>query len=728
MSTPLALSLIILFAPAAGAVLLTFFGERLPRKGDWLAVGSLGAAFAAAIALFTGVFDSGPSVLHYSAEWIRLTPAAGEAPRVMRMGFLLDNLTRTMLLVVAGVSFFVHLFSTGYMRGDVRYLRYFTYLQLFTFSMNGLVLADNLLMLYIFWELVGLSSYLLIGHYFEKMSAARACMKAFITTRIGDVGMFLGILIIWAQTGSLDYATVFAAANPLAPGADDILRQAAAGTLDGVWKTLAGLGIFFGAMGKSAQFPLHVWLPDAMEGPTPVSAMIHAATMVAAGVYLVGRVFPIFDPLVLVIIAIIGGVTAVFAATIALVQDDIKRVLAYSTVSQLGYMMLGLGAGSFVGGLFHMTTHAAFKALLFLGSGSVIHAMHHEQSMSRYGGLRKKIPITFWTFLTATLAISGLPYITSGFYSKDMIIAKTLEAGMNNLNQAGRLYYILFGAAVLTAAMTAFYMFRAVFLTFFGKPKDHHLYEHAHESPWNMTVPLMALAVCSVIAGGFSLSGSTWFEKHINTNNELYSRYFPAEIHGETGGEAAHESAASAHEALSSAQAPASHSSLSSHPSHSSHNAHTAHIITVYATIAAFIIGLSLAWLLYIKRAIDPAEIARFFAPVHRLLLAKWYVDEFYATAFIRPVHIIAAVLRWFDQNVLDFLVNLSGWLTAGVSWLSGLFDHIVVDGAVNLLGKETKIVGYMLGVFQTGRVRHYLLYSVTGACTAAIVFYVIYA
>lgn len=690
--TPLTLALIILLAPVAGLVFLTFAGRQLSFSGGWPAVAILGITFAAALALFAGVFAAPQQVLHYSLDWIRL---GGD--RVLRLGFLVDNLTRTMLLVVTGVSFFVHLYSTAYMKGDARYQRYFAGLQLFTFSMLGLVLADNFLMLYIFWELVGLSSYLLIGHYFEKPSAAKACIKAFLTTRIGDVGMFLGILIIWHHVGSLDYATVFAAANPLASaGADGAAGIASERTLTGLWKTLAGLGIFFGAMGKSAQFPLHVWLPDAMEGPTPVSAMIHAATMVAAGVYLVGRVYPLFDPIVLVTIALIGGITAIFAATIALVQDDIKRVLAYSTVSQLGYMMLGLGAGSFVAGLFHMTTHAAFKALLFLGSGSVIYAMHHEQSMSRYGGLRKKLPITFATFLIATLAISGLPFLTSGFYSKDMIIAKTLEAALLNFNNAAMLYWILFVVAVLTAALTTFYMFRAVFLTFYGEPRDPKRHEHAKESPRAMTIPLVALAVFSIIAGGFAVTGTTWFENRVNPDSSLYRPYLPAEAGAE-------------------------------HAAHVAHVAHTAHWVTIAATVCMFLLGLGLAWLMYIRGGISPARIAGRFAPLHRLFNAKWYVDEFYDATILRANRALYLALDWVDRTVVDSLVNLWGWTAAGIAFLSGAFDRRIVDGVVNLVGRETQLFGYVLGVFQTGRVRHYLLYSISALSIFAMVFYMIF-
>lgn len=713
--SPLALCLIILLSPLAGLALLASIGRWLPRKGDWLTLLTTGAALASSVALFLGVFSGSGEIFNYPFNWIPLNQGGQSANSILPAGILVDNLTRTMLFVVCGVSFFVHLFSVGYMHGDDRYMRYFANLQLFTFSMLGLVMANNFLTLYIFWELVGLSSYLLIGHFFQKMSAAKACVKAFITTRIGDVGMFIGIMIIWQQVGSLDYKTVFDAANPAALG----LADGAPGTLTGILKTIAGLGIFFGAMGKSAQFPLHVWLPDAMEGPTPVSAMIHAATMVAAGVYLVGRVFPLFDSTALVVIAVIGGITAIFAATIALVQDDIKRVLAYSTVSQLGYMMLGLGAGSFTAGLFHMTTHAAFKALLFLGSGSVIYAMHHEQSMSKYGGLWKKLPITFWTFLIGTLALCGLPWITSGFYSKDMIIAKTLEAGMLNLNNAGTTYLVLFGVSVLTAGMTTFYMFRAVFLTFFGKPKDHHTYDHAKESPWVMTVPLMGLAAFAIIAGGFSISGHTWFIDKVNTDSSFYAPYFGGEV-GTHAAAAAHETAvAEGHEAAAAV--------ASEHAEHVKHVAHKAHLTTVFATITVFLCGLALSWAMYFKKFIDPAKVATTFAPLYKLFLAKWYVDEFYAATFLRANTAIFLALGWFDKYVIDGLVNVWSWITRGISYLSGLIDKFGVDGLVNLVGNRTQMLGHVLSVFHTGRVRQYFILSMAAVCVVAVMFYAVF-
>ena len=469
--------------------LLSFFiniavGKRLPRKGDWLCLGTIAIGLAMSIGIFYEVFRAYDPNFRYHVVFPWLT--VGDRA-LFNTGILIDNVTAVMLLVVTIVSTLVHLFSIGYMHGDPRYSRYFAYLSIFSFSMLGLVLAESFLFIYIFWELVGLSSYLLIGFWFEKKSASDAGKKAFIVNRVGDFGFLIGILIIYATCGVLGYDQVFLAIGE--------------GKLSGTLLTLAGIGVFCGAIGKSAQFPLHVWLPDAMEGPTPVSALIHAATMVAAGVYLVGRVYPMFTPDAFLFIACIGLITLFLTATIALAQNDIKKVLAYSTCSQLGYMIMGLGVGGYTAGLAHLATHAAFKACLFLGSGSVIHAVH-SQDIQEMGGLRKKMPITFVTFLIATLAISGVPGF-SGFYSKDMILGAALEFGMKSANP---LHMIFFIGALFTAGLTAFYMFRLVILTFFGAPKDHHKFDHAHESPPSMWVPLVILAGLS-----FSFWYSGWF-------------------------------------------------------------------------------------------------------------------------------------------------------------------------------------------------------------------------
>ena len=512
-----------LILPLAAFVIQIFFGKRLPRKGDWVSITAVGITLCLAIAMFVMMlflYEPGAKV-EKSFEWFNLGQLS------VKIGVLIDNVTVIMLLVVALVSGLVHLYSVGYMKDDPRYSRYFGYLSLFTFSMNGIILSNNLLSIYMFWELVGLSSYLLIGFWFEKDSAADASKKAFLVNRVGDIGMFIGIMLFFTATGSFLFSDIFAGV--------------AAGALPLPLLTVAGLCLFAGAIGKSAQVPLHVWLPDAMEGPTPVSALIHAATMVAAGVYLTFRMFPLFTPEALTVIAYVGGVTAIFAAIIAVTQNDIKRVLAYSTVSQLGYMVMAIGTGAYVAGFFHLTTHAAFKAALFLCSGSVIHAMHHAyhklgdhdsdpQDMRNMGGMKSKMKITFLTMFMATLALSGVPFM-SGFLSKDAILAGTLSFATHHPE-----HFLLplfgFGAALLTA----FYMFRLIFMTFYGKPAKQEVLDNIHESPATMTTPLIVLATLSIFIvytlpyiNPFSDHG--WFTDLIVATNSVVPQHVNPSAH-----------------------------------------------------------------------------------------------------------------------------------------------------------------------------------------------------
>jgi len=635
-----------------------------------------------------------------------------------------------MLLVVTVVSTLVHLFSIGYMHGDPKYNRFFAYLSIFSFSMLGLVLAESFLFIYIFWELVGLSSYLLIGFWFEKKSASDAGKKAFIVNRVGDFGFLIGILIIYATCGVLGYDEVFLAIGE--------------GKLSGTLLTLTGIAIFCGAIGKSAQFPLHVWLPDAMEGPTPVSALIHAATMVAAGVYLVGRVYPIFTPDAFLVIAYIGLITLFISATIALTQNDIKRVLAYSTISQLGFMIMGLGVGGFTAGLAHLTTHAAFKACLFLGSGSIIHAVH-SQDIQEMGGLRKKMPITFVTFLIATLAISGVPGF-SGFYSKDMILGAALEFGMKSANP---LHMIFFIGALFTAGLTAFYMFRLVILTFFGAPKDHHKFDHAHESPASMWIPLVVLAGLS-----FSFWYSGWFgtlvQKPKSAAN-LAGISAPATVatmeHAAVMAPAPAEPSATAHGEVAThvestrdasrgsapgkeehGQAPPHGTSAPAETPHStgpaahgesdeaSHIAHTAHTYAMYSSVAVGTLGIFLAFVVYSFMWINPDRVMNALKPLHTFLQNKWYFDELYEATAVNGSKALSRGMAWFDNNVVDGLVNLSAQLGVFVSFLVGKFDDYVVDGAVNGLASATTGSGSVLRRLQTGKLYHYVFVLAGGA------------
>jgi NADH-quinone oxidoreductase subunit L len=708
--------------------LLSFFinlavGKRLPRKGDWVSLATIGAGLVMSIVIFFEVFRIyDPNFrYHVVVPWLSL---GGRF--VINAGILVDNLTAVMLVVVTGVSFLVHLFSVGYMHGDPKYSRFFAYLSVFSFSMLGLVLAESFFFIYIFWELVGFSSYALIGFWFEKKSAADAGKKAFIVNRIGDFGFLIGFLLLFATTGVLGY--------------DEVFRAIGEGKIGGTLLTLAGIGIFCGAIGKSAQFPLHVWLPDAMEGPTPVSALIHAATMVAAGVYLVGRVYPIFTPDAFLVIAYIGLFTLFITGTIALTATDIKKVLAYSTCSQLGYMILGLGVGGFTAGLAHLTTHAAFKACLFLGSGSVIHAVH-SQEITEMGGLRKKMPITFVTFLIATLAISGVPFF-SGFYSKDMILGAALEFGLKNPH-----HMILFAGALLTAGMTAYYMFRLVIRTFLGEPVDHHKFDHAHESPPNMWVPLVVLAGLS-----FSFWYSGWFGNLIQKPASAIPA--PSAIHASGPGtiaapspvgrfgqgiSLAHAGTPEAPKAApghGSADPPAHpegghgtpvppeghgaagrhgaegatpHAVASHDAAHDEHLAHTAHTWAMRLSILFAGLGIGLAFVVFRFRWINPEKVASAIRPVHTFLVNKWYFDELYEATAVNGTKALSRALGWFDLHVVDGLVNLCAHLGVWFSYLTGKFDNYVVDGAVNGVADVTIGSGSFFRRFQTGKLYHYV-------------------
>ncbi|MCL5966923.1 MAG: NADH-quinone oxidoreductase subunit L [Deltaproteobacteria bacterium] len=694
------------FLPLASFFINIAVGKRLPRKGDWVSIATIGTALVMSIAIFAEVFRIHDPNFRYHVVYPWLD-VGGRF--VVKTGILVDNLTAVMLVVVTGVSFLVHVFSVGYMHGDPRYSRFFAYLSVFSFSMLGLVLAESFFFIYIFWELVGFASYALIGFWFEKKSAADAGKKAFIVNRVGDFGFLIGFLILFATTGVLGYDEVFQA-----------IRE---GKIGGTLLTLAGIGIFCGAIGKSAQFPLHVWLPDAMEGPTPVSALIHAATMVAAGVYLVGRVYPIFTPDAFLFIAYVGLLTLFITATIALTARDIKKVLAYSTCSQLGFMIMGLGAGGYTAGLAHLMTHAAFKACLFLGSGSVIHAVH-SQDIFEMGGLWKKMKITAVTFIIATAAIAGVPGF-SGFYSKDMILAAALEFGMKNPQ-----HMILFVVTLLTAGMTAFYMSRLVILTFFGKPRDHHKYDHAHESPPNMWVPLVVLAILSFAfwykspfeeKGWFQVLNprpASAFAAHAasadKSAGEPGSVAHPVAAAGATHAvaPAAHAEAGMPNAARSAAAGAAEGNAAAAtahEAAHDEHLAHRAHAIAMYSSVAVAGLGILLALVVYLFGWIDPGKVAASLSPVHAFLVNKWYFDELYEATAVNGTKALSRALGWFDLHVVDGLVNLAAQLGVWASWLVGKFDNSVVDGAVNGVATVTIESGSFFRRFQTGKLYHYV-------------------
>jgi NADH-quinone oxidoreductase subunit L len=607
----------VLLLPLGAAVIITLFTQRSRQASAFLSIGAILGAFLCSVVLFLGLRETA-SAEAASWNWLSVGLLGGEQLKV-DIGLRLDALSLLMLLVVTGVGGLIHIYSYGYMHDDPGFSRFFACLSLFTFSMLGIVLANNFVMMFIFWELVGVSSYLLIGFWYERPSAGDAAKKAFITNRLGDFGFLIGIIMIWSMANgavNFDALQQFLGTRPEAFGA---------------WANVAALLIFCGAVGKSAQFPLHVWLPDAMEGPTPVSALIHAATMVAAGVYMLCRVFFIFGAstvwpealsfmngwTALDVIAWIGGLTALLAALIAVQQNDIKRILAYSTLSQLGYMVMAVGLAGPTPAMFHLTTHAFFKALLFLGAGSVIHAMHHEQDIWKMGALRGKLPTTWKTFLIGTLALSGI-WPLSGFYSKDSILAQAAEHKP-----------ILFAVAVFVAALTAFYMFRLLFVVFFGPAKTDGA-AHAHESPRVMTIPLIVLAFFSVVGGFIGI-------------DLFVAKMFPQ-------GEAHHGGW------IESLLQPFGHNLLAA----------------MFGILAA-LVGISIAAACYWNATQDP--LATKLGVLSRAMRHRFYFDEFYAWLISITHEALSKLADWFDR-----------WIIAGLG-VRGL------HGTTEILGRALRMV-----------------------------------
>ncbi len=767
--------------PLASFALILLFGPRMGRGGRYAALLATGAIAAACLLSFTALgfwlWAHYPHVAHGGHGYESVPPLSGEWYTLAEFGLLrlsisyyIDSLTLCMYCMVTLVATCIHVYSFGYMHEELsdvtdslavlgngqplrrrgRFHRFFQYLSLFCFSMLGLVVAGNLAMVFIFWELVGICSYLLIGFYRERRSASTAGNKAFIVNRIGDFGMIIGLMAIWGSLGTFSFGDyqmpvygidsngqvihsmvkrpgIFSQVRPIEnerllqvpegmvkaaannqigeilrqwqsnPDLDlPIIHPEVAGTMHvddwrsqgyGYWLlVIAGLGIFCGCVGKSAQFPLHVWLPDAMEGPTPVSALIHAATMVAAGVYLVGRFYPVFTPEVLLVIAVVGCITLFLAATIAITATDIKRVLAYSTVSQLGYMMLALGLGGWLAGLLHLFTHACFKSLLFLCSGSVIHACGTNE-MPEMGGLRRKMPITALTMLIGSLAIAGAGIPTliglSGFYSKDMIVAQAFSFGTANAGLGQIFFYV----ALVGAGMTSFYMFRLWYMTFAGRPRNEHRYAHAHESPLSMTGPLMVLALLAIVVA-WNLPFS---ELGLKPLLEQARPVGTAE--GAAGG------------LLLNVVVPAEHLA------HVESNALKAE----WSAFAVALLGFLLATAFYGWRRLDPADARRQFAPLYKLFVHKWWFDELYALLFIRPVLRISAGVAAIDKYVIDFLADGSARVVEAVSRLDDWIDRIFVDSAVNLLARWTYATGMSLRRIQTGNVRQYVMWLGVG-------------
>jgi NADH-quinone oxidoreductase subunit L len=626
----------IMASPLVAWGLIVLYARKTPALAGYIAILGVSVSLVLSYVTLFNVIDADGGIASYSHEWLTIGDVRAD------LGVRVDGLTAIMLVVVTSVAFLVQVYSVGYMKGDAGYGRYFAHMSIFATSMLGLVLASNLFMLFIFWELVGLSSYLLIGFWFHKPSAAAAAKKAFIVTRIGDLGLLAALVLVWRELGTFEIAA--------------IQEAVIEGELDGQILTLFGLGLFAGAVGKSAQFPLHVWLPDAMEGPTPVSALIHAATMVAAGVYLVARFFPVFEfsADAREVVAWVGGATALIGATIAVVQTDFKRVMAYSTISQLGYMMLALGLFGYVAAIFHLFTHAFFKALLFLGSGSVNHATN-TFDMRKMGGLRTYMPITFWTFVIGALSLSGV-FPLAGFWSKDEIL---LDAWKEN-----RGLYVI-GAGV--AFLTAFYMFRAIFMTFFGEyhggePVDHededsHFHgdpAHPHESPWTMSLPLVVLAVPAIAAGWFAFGG-------LGGNfTDFINGALPE------GGEAAPDFNWGI--ALSSSALAAG--------------------------------GIAVAWAIYYKKWVASSEVRATALPIATVLEKKYFLDWLYEDIF---------AVRVF-QRLWNRLVEL--------------FDTYIVDGLINGVARLMRWTSDELRVVQSGQVQLYGIGIIFGVVVIVLTVY----
>ena len=679
---------------------MLLFGRRLPKSVvNFCCVGAVALTFVWTLLAVWQFTHSGlPYYTHNLFTWLGsdggkmlyTLHGGGTAEFVVKAGVLLDPLSCVWLLFVTGVGTLIHIYSTGYMAHEGGYYRFFGYLNLFMFSMLTLMLANNYLMMFVGWDGVGLCSYLLIGFYFHKHSASTAANKAFITNRIGDAGVILGSLTIFWLFGTFDFVRVTE------------LARAQSATLMGTGIiTAATLLLFVGACGKSAQIPLYVWLPDAMEGPTPVSALIHAATMVTAGVYMVARSNALFvlAPETMKVVAVIGALTAIFAASIGLVQNDIKRVLAYSTVSQLGYMFLALGVGAFTAGVFHVFTHAFFKALLFLGSGSVIHAMGGQQDMRFMGNLRKKIPTTYLTMLIGTLAIAGIPGL-AGFFSKDEILWQAWSAHNGE-------FRILWYVAFATALMTSFYMFRLIFLTFFGSSRmSHEVEHHVHESPKSMTVPLVVLAFCAIFAGylGVSPSLARFVGLHGDTNR---FEHFLAPVFENPSENAAVAEPSAATEGNGEEGSPSEY-------------------ILMALSIAAAGAGWWSARRAYAVSGAEVREpINEVAPPLYRTMLNKYYVDELYDKLFtgrtkIGPVRlgaIGAGEALWkVDSGFIDGGVNEVGWLTRALGSVSSWWDKWIVDGiCVNGPAVVVRLLSYPARLVQAGLLQWYALVMVFG-------------
>lgn len=637
-----------------------FPGDR--SRGGFFSILNICTSLVLSIIVFFNVWNTGS--IHQQWEWFTI------GSWQFKVGVLLNNLSALMLLLISLIATLVHVYSTKYMQGDSYLFRYWAYLGLFCFSMFGLVISDNLLLVYMFWELVGFSSYLLIGFWFTRDTAVQANKKAFIMNRLGDLGFLTGIMIVFTQFQTLDINLLFGEGGFLSRAMiHDGIWIFSSNQMPEMWLTFAGLAFFFGAVAKSAQFPLHTWLPDAMEGPTSVSSLIHAATMVAAGVFLLGRIYPIFNSTVLIVIASIGAFTALMAATIALVQNDIKRILAFSTISQLGFMMLAMGVGAYASSVFHLVTHAFFKCLLFLAAGAVIHEMHHvkdkyrldfdHQDIRNMGGLRKYMPITFITMLLASLALIGIP-LTSGYLSKDAILIQAFEWSELHDNWARIIPY----SALITSWLTAFYISRLIFKVFFGELRLNKIFNQSfklHEAPSQMKYVLIVLSVFCLFPI-FALNPLHYEHAWIIEGFPLVSIVARVNLF------------------------------------------HTLIPATVNL-VAVFLMYLAFNW--YVKRETSP-DFSR--SPLFRLAENQWYFDTLYKNAFVNSVVSISKSAFSFDKTVVDGIVNSFGMAGVALAATAHWFDRRVIDGLVNGSASVAKSIGNFTRHFQSGRLQHYLV------------------
>ena len=675
--------------PLAGAASMFFFGRRLSKEAvNLFCIGSVFLSFLHGLGAVLKLFSLPAAQRAYQQilfQWVTpgaMPTSAGVVNFVADWGYLLDPLSSVMVIIVTFVGFLIHVYSIGYMAHEGGYYRFFGYLNLFMFSMLTLVLANNLLLLFVGWEGVSLCSYLLIGFYFLKKSATDAGKKAFIVNRIGDAGFLLGLLLVATTFGTVR----FTSQGLSDPSAFTGILQSLASlvghtqfTYGAPVFTAIALLLFVGAVGKSAQFPLYVWLPDAMEGPTPVSALIHAATMVTAGVYMVARMSAIFQlaPVAMDVVAIVGASTAVFAATMAVVQTDIKKVLAYSTISQLGLMFLALGVGAFAAGIFHLMTHAFFKALLFLGAGSIIHSLSGQQDIRKMGGLRYTLPVTWIPFYIATLAITGVPGL-SGFFSKDEILGHAFNRHLM-LDR----YLALWAVGLVTAGLTSFYMFRLLFKTFYGRSRlPVEMEGHIHESPKTMTVPLMILAFFSIVSGWLALP-ILWGEE------SPFERFLEPSLRGV--------------ETDTGAITLGRHTLL-------------AEYALMAVSVALVALGAWIAYKLYLQNPKLHAKLAASWPRLHNLLIHKCYVDEIYDALFVNRIKDLSTSLGFFDAKVIDGLgVDGVGWLARVFSRISMWWDRWVVDALVDLLGWFPKFLSMPVRMFQTGVFSTYAVFILIG-------------